>query len=463
VRDLPAALALTDAPARLNEPAVRGELPGPESARLLARQDARESNARSYPRKLPIAIQRGEGSYVEDMDGNVFIDFLMSAGALALGHSHPEVVEAVQRQVSLLVTALDFPTEPKDEFTSVLLSLIPAAMRERMKIQFCGPAGENAVDAAVKLCKTATGRADVIAFHGGFHGSTHSAMALTGLVAQKEPIANTMPGVHFFPYPASRHCAIGGDPETAGERCLDYFERALRDPLGGVPLPAAVILEVVQGEGGSEAAPSVFVQGVRSVTRELGVPLIVDEVQSGWGRTGTWWSFEPHGIEPDVIVASKAIGGIGLPSAVIVYDEALDVWSAGAHTGTFRGNQLAFVAGSTAAAIMRRDGILDNVREQGTYALSALRAIEAEQNLVCEARGAGLMLGLEIEDCAVEDVGRTAQAIQRAALERGLILELGGRHDAVLRLLPPLNVTRRTMDQALEILSRSIAQVAAAA
>src|SRR5581483_2581714 len=278
---------------------------------MLARQEARESNARSYPRNLPIALARGLGSYVEDVDGNVFIDFLMSAGVLALGHSHPEVVQAVQRQVELLVTGLDFPTEPKDDFTSLQLSLLPDGMRDRTKIQFCGPAGANAVDAALKLCKTATGRADIVSFHGGFHGSTHSALSLTGLVSQKRPIGNAMPGVHFFPYPSRRHSALGGDPDTIAQ-------------------PAAVILELVQGEGGAEPAPTVFVQGLREVTRELEIPLIVDEVQTGFGRTGTWWAFEQHGIEPDVVLASKAIGGIGLPIAVVMYDEELDRWAPGA-------------------------------------------------------------------------------------------------------------------------------------
>ena len=205
-------------------------------------------------------------------------------------------------------------------------------------------------------------------------------MALTGLISQKRQVSNTMPGVHFFPFPAGRHCTLGGDPETTGERCLEYFERALRDPLGGIPLPAAVILEVVQGEGGVFTAPPAFVQGVRRVTLELGIPLIIDEVQAGWGRTGTWWAFEHCGVTPDVIVASKAIGGIGLPAAIILYDEALDVWSPGAHTGTFRGNQLAFVAGSEAARIIDRDQILENVREQGAYALPHSRTWSGTTN-----------------------------------------------------------------------------------
>ncbi len=440
----------------LDAPLVQTPIPGPRSAEYLARQAAHESNARSYPRNLPIAIKRGAGSYVEDMDGNVFIDFLAGAGALPLGHSHPEVVEAVQRQVGLLAMALDFPTEPKDEFTSTQLSVLPEAMRGRTKIQFCGPTGANAVDAALKLCKTATGRTDIVAFHGAFHGSSHSAMALTGLVSQKEPVPNSMSGVHFFPYPSTQHCALGGDPDTVGVRCLEYFERALKDPLGGIAKPAAVILEVVQGEAGAVVAPKDFVQGVRRVTRELDIPMIVDEVQTGWGRTGTWWAFEQYDIEPDVILASKAIGGIGLPVAIILYDERLDVWAPGAHSGTFRGNQLGFAAGVEAARIMKRDGVLDNVRDQGAYALGALEALEREYEIVREVRGSGLMLGIEIADPTGQNSGGLARAIQRAVLERGLIVELGGRNGAVVRLLPPLNVTRRTLDQALEILREGV-------
>jgi diaminobutyrate-2-oxoglutarate transaminase len=450
-------------PPGFDAPLVRTQLPGPRSAALLERQAAHESNARSYPRNLPIAIKRALGSYVEDLDGNVFIDFLAGAGSLPLGHSHPEVVEAVQRQLPLLAMALDFPTEPKDAFTATQLDHLPAAMRARTRIQYCGPTGANAVDAALKLCKTATGRGDVVAFHGAFHGSSHSALTLTGLVSQKAPIANTMPGVHFFPYPSTTHCSLGGDPETLGERCLEYFERSLKDPLGGLALPAAVILEVVQGEAGAVVAPKDFVQGVRRVTHELDIPLIVDEVQSGWGRTGTWWAFEQYDIEPDVILASKAIGGIGMPIAVILYDERLDVWAPGAHSGTFRGNQLAFAAGVEAARIMERDGVLQNVRELGRHALDVFEELERDEEIVCDARGRGLLLGVEIADPRGGPADGLARAIQRAALERGLIVELGGRNGAVVRFLPPLNVTRRTLDQALEILRDSIRAVSAAA
>jgi diaminobutyrate-2-oxoglutarate transaminase len=443
---------------------VRTEIPGPKSKRLLARQEARESSARTYPRRLPIAIARASGSYIEDLDGNVFIDFLMGVGALALGHNHPEVLEAVERQLHEFCNGLDFPTEIRDEFMSVQLSLLPEAMRDTTKIQFCGPTGANAVDAAIKLCKIATGRSDVVAFRGAFHGSSHTGLALTGLVSQKEPVPNAMPGVHFFPFPYAYRWPAELHPETCAEQCLYAFENGLKDPLGGIPRPAAVILEVVQAEGGVIDASPEFVRGVRRVTAELDIPLIVDEVQSGCGRTGTWYAFEHYDIVPDVVVASKGLGGIGMPIAVVLYHEKLDLWSAGAHTGTFRGNQLAFAAAVASAKIIQRDGILRQVQELGEYLTEELRGLQARHDVVGDVRGRGLLLGLELVDPETgAENGTHARMVQRKALERGLIIELGGRHNCVVRLLPPLNVSRETVDDALGILEAAIVDAADAA
>lgn len=444
-------------------PSVLSSIPGPLSSQLLERQGLYESSVRTYPRGLPIAIGRGLGSYVEDLDGNVFIDFLTGAGAVPLGHSHPEIIEAISRQLPLLTHGLDFPTEIRDEFMSTQLSMLPQEMRSRMRIEFCGPGGADAVDAALKLCKTATGRSDIIAFQGAFHGCSHLAMTVTGLVSQKERVAGRVPGVHFFPYPYPLRCALGAGPES-GQRCLDYLERSLRDPLGGIPRPAAVIVEMVQGEGGVIPAPTEFVQGLRRVTRELEIPLIVDEVQTGGGRTGTWFAFEQHGIEPDAIVASKAIGGMGMPIAIVLHDEKLDAFAPGAHTGTFRGNQLAFAAGVASARIIQRDGILGHVGELGAYALEVLKGFAREHEIVGEARGSGLMLGIELVDPITgEPNTRAAKAAQRGAIERGLIVELGGRGDCVIRFLPPLNVTRETLDQAFEILDSVLSEIPAVA
>ncbi|MGH3835410.1 MAG: aspartate aminotransferase family protein [Pseudonocardiaceae bacterium] len=436
----------------LSHPYVRGELPGPRSAELLARQGRWESNARVYPRHLPIAIADAAGSFVRDVDGNVFIDFLNGAGVLPLGHSHPALVKAVTEQLGVFVHGLDFPTPAKDAFTEAQLSMLPAGMRGRMRVHFCGPTGANAVDAAVKLCKTATGRGDVVSFQGGFHGTTHAAMALTGLVANKAPVRNGVPGVHFFPYSSCSRCPVGLTPQTCTINCVGYLEQALQDPNGGIPLPAAVVLEMVQGEGGVVPAHPDFVARVRALTRALDIPLVVDEVQTGCGRTGTWFAFEQYGIEPDVIIASKALSGIGTPVAIILYDQRLDVWAPGAHTGTFRGNQLAFAAGVETIRIFRRDDVLGNVARRGEQIARMLAGL-GDNPWVREVRGRGLMWGIELADPVDgRPAGELAGRVQAAALRRGLILELGGRNDCVVRMLPPLNVTAEVVDTACSIL-----------
>ena len=441
------------------QPQVTTSLPGPRSAELLARQERYESAARVYPRHFPFAVAEAQGSYIRDLDGNVFIDFLAGAGVLSFGHNHPELVEAATQQMSVFTHGLDMPSPAKDAFTEAQLSMLPEPMRDHMKIHFCGPTGANAVDAAIKLAKTATGRGDIIAFRGGFHGTTHAGMAVTGSLSTKTPIANGVPGVHFFPYPTGG-VPDGIDPATWDATCAALLEEALTDPNGGIPLPAAVIMELVQGEGGVNPATLLFAQRVRKLTRDLGIPLIIDEVQTGGGRTGTWFAFEQYDIEPDIIVASKALSGMGLPIAVIIYNQDLDVWAPGAHTGTFRGNQLAFAAGAKAIELVRRDDLLDNVRARGEQVARALEPLSAHP-AVREVRGLGLMWGVEL--VAPGDgrtAGRLAEEVQERALRAGLILELGGRDDCVVRMLPPLNVTAEVMDIALAILTRAIKDAA---
>jgi len=441
--------------AATTRPHVTGPLPGPRSAELLARQEQRESNARVYPRHFPFAIAEAAGSFIRDLDGNVFIDFLAGAGVLSFGHNHPELVAAATEQMGVFTHGLDMPSPAKDAFTSAQLAMLPAGMRDHVKIQFCGPTGANAVDAAIKLAKTATGRGDIIAFSGGFHGTTHAGMALTGNVSMKRPIANGMPGVHFFPF-SSGGVPAGVDAATWDTTAVALLEQALTDPNGGIALPAAVIMEMVQGEGGVNPASKEFAQRVRRLTRELGIPLIVDEVQTGCGRTGTWFAFEQYDIEPDVIVASKALSGMGLPVAIIIYHERLDVWAPGAHTGTFRGNQLAFAAGTKAVELMHRDNILGNVRARGAQVESRLAAL-ADNPAVVDVRGRGLMWGIELAPPTDgRSVTEVAEEVQAHALRHGLIVELGGRADRVVRMLPPLNVTAEVLDVALDILVEAI-------
>ena len=437
------------------QPRVTTPLPGPRSAELLARQARRESAARVYPRHFPFAVSEAEGSYIRDLDGNVFIDFLAGAVVLSFGHNHPELVEAATRQMSIFTHGLDMPSPAKDAFVEAQLSMLPEPMRDHVKIHFCGPTGANAVDAAIKLAKTATGRGDIIAFRGGFHGTTHAGMALTGNLSTKTPIAHGMPGVHFFPYPTG-DVPESVDPATWDTTCAALLEKALTDPSGGIPRPAAVIMELVQGEGGVNPATLQFAHRVRKLTRDLGIPLIIDEVQTGCGRTGTWFAFEQYDIEPDIIVASKALSGIGLPVAIIMYRRDLDVWAPGAHTGTFRGNQLAFAAGAKAVEMVRRDDLLGNVRARGKQVARALEPLSVHP-AVREVRGRGLMWGVELNASGDgRTAGQLADEVQARALRAGLILELGGRDDCVVRMLPPLNITAEVVDIALTIMIRAI-------
>ena len=434
-------------------PLVPMPIPGPMSRKHLEHQELRESSARTYPRRLPIAIKRAAGSFIEDVDGNIYIDFLTGAGALPLGHSHPEVVRAVNDQLTTYVHGLDLPTPAKDRFTDAQLGMLPAAMRGRMKMHFCGPTGANGVEAAVKLCKTATGRADVVSFQGGFHGSTAAAMALSGAVGPKRPIRNAVPGVHFFPFSYCARCPLDLQQDSCSTNCATMLERSLTDTNGGIVTPAAVIMELVQGEGGVIPATVDFARRVRRITHELGIPLIVDEVQTGCGRTGTWFAFEQYEIEPDVIIASKALSGIGLPVAIIMFDRDLDTWEPGAHIGTFRGNQLAFAAGAKSVEIINRDNVLVNVNERGRQLSELLHSLVPCTPWISEVRGRGLMWGVELSDPATgKPATGLARAVQKAALENGLIIELGGRDDGVLRMLPALNVTEEVVRQAYRAL-----------
>ncbi|GJL60149.1 MAG: diaminobutyrate--2-oxoglutarate transaminase [Nitrospirales bacterium] len=429
----------------------------PETANpYLARQAVHESNARSYPRRIPIAIHKAKGMFVHDTEGRVYIDCLAGAGALALGHNHPVVVEAIQREMAAdcPMQTLDLTTPVKDRFIQSLLTSLPSNFAANARIQFCGPSGADAVEAAIKLVKTATGRRSVLSFHGGYHGMTHGALSLTGHLDPKEAIAGLMADVHFLPFPYDYRCPFGIGGERGHQIASAYVENLLKDPNSGVLPPAAMILECVQGEGGVIPAPGAWFREIRRITADRGIPLIVDEVQTGLGRTGTLYAFEQAGIIPDVVILSKAIGG-GLPLSVVVYDASLDRWSPGAHAGTFRGNQLAMAAGAATLEYIVDHRLADHAHRRGEQLMEAIRLMQKEFPCLGDVRGQGLMIGVEIvnADSQADACGSypanpdLAQRIQRASLHRGLILELGGRNGCVVRFLPPLVVTDVQIDE----------------
>ncbi len=422
----------------------------------LDRQSGFESNARSYPRRLPIAIRRAQGVYVEDMDGRRYIDCLAGAGALALGHHHPIVAGAIQRTLAdgVPLQTLDLTTPVKDRFVEALLSGLPKAFAEQARIQFCGPSGADAIEAAVKLVKTATGRRSILAFHGAYHGMTHGALGLTGETGPKQHISGLMPDVHFLPFPYVYRCPFGLGGEVGWRSSLAYIERLLDDSNSGITSPAAMILEAVQGEGGVIPAPDEWLREIRRLTRERDIPLIIDEVQTGIGRTGRLYAFEHAGILPDVLVLSKAIGG-GLPLSAVVYHKDLDRWQAGAHAGTFRGNQLAMAAGTATLQYVKEHRLDRHAHEMGERLMAILRTIQKDKPQIGDVRGRGLMIGTEIVNPIdpPDALGvypphrKLACRIQTECLKRGLIVELGGRQGSVVRFLPPLIVTADEIDR----------------
>jgi diaminobutyrate-2-oxoglutarate transaminase len=352
---------------------------------------------------------------------------------------------------------LDFPTTVKDNFTTKLLSTLPEGMRSDIRLHFCGPTGTNAVEAAIKLCKSATGRSEIVAFQGSFHGMTSGAMAISGEVALRDNLANLIPGVHFFPFAYCHRCPLDLIPSTCDTNCISYLENSLKGSHSGITRPAAVILELVQGEGGGVIAPIEFVRRLRQVTAMLDIPLIVDEVQTGCGRTGRWYAFEHYDIEPDVLVLSKMLSGLGLPVAILAYNQRLDKWPPGAHTGTFRGNQLAFAAGSAFISLMESEQLLSNVNERGQQAASRLDFLRSRCNgLISDVRCLGLMIGVELSDSDGRPYAEAASAVQRTALQNGLIVEIGGQGNNVIRMLPPLNIDYATMDNAMTVFETSV-------
>ncbi|MFF8789485.1 diaminobutyrate--2-oxoglutarate transaminase family protein [Streptomyces sp. NPDC015125] len=424
---------------------------------ILRRQSLRESAARTYARSLPIVPVRARGLTIEGADGRRYLDCLSGAGALALGHNHPVVLEAIRSVLDsgAPLHVLDLATPVKDAFTTELFATLPGELAEKGRIQFCGPAGTDAVEAAFKLVRTATGRDGLMAFSGAYHGMTSEALAASGGARHTSVVR--------LPYPYDYRCPFQTGGERGAELSARWTQSLLDDDKSGVSSPAGMILEPVQGEGGVIPAPDGWLRRMREITAARRIPLIVDEVQTGVGRTGAFWAVDHSGIVPDVIVLSKAIGG-SLPLAVIVYREELDAWQPGAHAGTFRGNQLAMAAGAATLAYVRTNGLDRRAAELGARMLDRLTSLAASHDCIGDVRGRGLMLGIELVD-RTADADATgarpadpqlAAAVQQACLDRGLIVEPVGRQSAVVRLLPPLTITDEQADAILDRLADAL-------
>jgi diaminobutyrate-2-oxoglutarate transaminase len=436
-------------------PAIAGEVPGPRSREMLAEQDELESSARSYPRSVPVAIEAGRGATMRDVDGNTFIDFFGGAGVLNAGHNLPAAVKAAAEQQQKLVHALDFPTTPKLRLMHKLKSLLPGRLRESARFHFGGPTGSDAIEAALKLTRAHTGREAVIAFQGSYHGMTTGALSVTSDVGFGGSASSP---VQFMPYPYCYRCPLGLKPDSCELACARLLDTTLEDPHSGVPQPAAVLIEPIQGEGGTIVPPDGYLAEVRRITRKHDVPLVCDEIQTGFARTGKMFACEHDGVTPDVITLSKALGGIGYPISCIAYDVALDDWKPGAHIGTFRGHQVAMAAGLAAIEFMQEVDLPAHAAQLGELTLGLLRDAQETLPSVGDVRGRGLMIGIELvkDRDTKEPWPEMATRIRTECFQRGVIIEVGGHFGNVARFLPPLVISRELLLTGVEIFVESV-------
>lgn len=436
-----------------NAKIITESIPGPESIALLKKQEELESQNISYPKRTPVAFGRAKGSIVEDVDGNQYIDFLSGCGVFNLGHNNIDIIDDLKNYEGLITQAVDFPTKVKIEFMEHLSRILPESFRGNSRINFGGPTGSDAVESAIKLARIVKGRHGIIAFQGGYHGMTTGALSVTSRLSHKKNNSPLVPGVHFMPYCSPYRCPFSKNNATCNGECITYFQYCLESPHSGIDKPAAIIIEPVQGEGGTYIPSDGWLEKIVDIARRNDILVIFDEIQAGFYRTGKLFSFEHTGAVPDIIVMSKGIGGNGYPLSLIIYKKELDVWTSGTHIGTFRGSQLAMAAGLSAFKLIEKFNIGDYVETLGQKMLATLKEIKFESKYVSDVRGIGMMFGIEyVKDKeGKEPFPEMAQAIKKLCYENGLIIEVGGYYGNVLRFLPPLVTTSLIAQNGLDI------------
>jgi diaminobutyrate-2-oxoglutarate transaminase len=410
--------------------------------------DKHESEVRGYCRSFDTTFEKAHGAWLTDTEGRRYLDFLAGAGVLNYGHNPPELKRRLIEYIENdgISHSLDMYSTAKERFLRRFNEVILEPRGLEYKIQFPGPTGTNAVEAAMKLARKVTGRTNIVYFTNAFHGMTAGSLAVTGNSGKRagagQPLANTTP----MPYDG--YLGEGVDS-------LTYFERALEDAGSGLDKPAAVIVETVQAEGGVNVASSEWLWRLDALCRRHGVLLIVDDIQLGCGRSGRFFSFEEAGIRPDLVTLSKSISGYGLPMALVLIRPDLDVWSPGEHNGTFRGNNTAFVTAEAALDFWERDTISPQVERKGPMVRECLEKIAADHGeLNASVRGRGFIWGL---DCGTPGA---AEAISKACFERGLIMETAGIDDQVLKFLAPLTIDEADLNHGLQIVADAAAEVA---
>jgi 4-aminobutyrate aminotransferase len=428
-------------------------LPGPKAKQVIE-QDAKYVSL-SYTRDYPLVAKRGHGAMIEDVDGNVFLDFAAGIAVCATGHCHPEVVAAIQKQAAELIhmSGTDFYYEGMPQLAAKLAAIAPGPEPKRV---YFGNSGAEAIEAAIKLAKYHTKRDKLIAFHGAFHGRTMGALSLTASRAvQRKGFGTLLSGVFHMPYPDTYRGTYGVRPETAAADCLNYLENELFRRRVDPEEVAGIFIEPIQGEGGYILAPAEFLQGLQRICRKHGILLVADEVQSGMGRTGKWWAVDyAPGVEPDIICTAKGIAS-GMPLSAMIARASVMDWKPGAHASTFGGNPVC-IAASLATLRLLENKYMENARRVGEFILK--RTVDWTQRFktVGEVRGRGLMIGIEFvrDQKTKEKAADLRNQLIQSAFHKGLLVL--GSGDTTLRFCPPLLIDEEQAEFAVRTLEDCI-------
>ncbi len=409
-----------------------------------------ESEVQSYARSFPRVFNRAQGEYLYDEDGKQYLDFLAGAGTLNYGHNNPAFKQALLEYIEAdgISHGLDLHTKAKAEFLETFSEKILKPRELEFVVQFTGPTGTNAVEAALKLARNIAGRENVVSFTNGFHGVSLGSLAATGNSHHRGASGVSLGGSSRMPFDGY----LGDGIDTTA-----YLDKVLSDSSSGIDAPAAVLVETVQGEGGINAASFEWLRNLEAVCRKHDMLLIVDDIQAGCGRTGTFFSFEEAGIKPDIVTLSKSLSGYGLPFAVVLIKPELDQWKPGEHNGTFRGNNLAFVTAKAAIdTFWSDDAFAKAVQAKGRYVSERLEAIVArygEGNF--STHGRGMFQGINCVN------GEIAGRITRKAFAKGLMIETSGADDQVVKFLCPLTISQENLKRGIDIVEQAIAEVCA--
>lgn len=402
-----------------------------------------ESEVRSYCRTFPKEFTKSKGAIIEDIDGNKYIDFFDGAGALNYGHNHDYIKDKLIDYLKKdgIIHSLDMYTTPKKEFIQFFEEKVLIPRNLNYKIQFTGPTGTNAVEAALKLARKVKKRENIFALMGCFHGMTLGSLALTSDKDSRKGAGLPLTNVTHIPTPYM----------FDNLNIVEYLDKILSDDHSGVDKPAAIIIETVQAEGGIYVFDNKFLQGVRAICDKHDILLIVDDIQVGCARTGTFFSFERAGIIPDMVVMSKSIGGYGMPMALTLIRPELDIWKPAEHNGTFRGNQLSMVAAKAGLEVMLNEKVEKQVKDKEKIVKKYLEENINHDNV--EIRGIGLIWGIDVHS---EELSKK---IVNECFNNGLILERAGRENRVVKIMPPLTIDNDVLLEGLGILSKAVNKI----